>query len=128
MNPEEILCELKAINKTCDTTLFVTSRAIQSLISLQQEEHNSPSPPRFRIRVDSGGCAGFQYHFNFDHIQNQEDVIFRTDSIEIIIDDISLTLLNGVILDYVEDMMSASFQLKNPNASSSCGCGNSFSI
>lgn len=122
MEPKNNLILLEAKQ---DAKLFATPRAVQRLIELQKEE---PASSRFRIRVDSGGCAGFQYFFNFDPIQNQEDILFKTDSLEVIVDEVSLSFLNGVILDYVEDMMGASFQLKNPNASSSCGCGSSFSL
>jgi iron-sulfur cluster insertion protein len=129
MTTKENLCVLQAASERCDAELYASPRALERLIELQQaEEQKLTTPSRFRIRVDSGGCAGFQYFFNFDHIKNQEDIIFRAHSLEVIVDEMSLAFLNGVVLDYVEDMMGASFQLKNPNASSSCGCGSSFSI
>jgi iron-sulfur cluster insertion protein len=129
MEAQKDLCLLRPKDRQCDAQLFATSHAIQRLLELRKEEAQSPEEaPRFRIRVDSGGCFGFQYCFNFDHRKTGEDIIFYAGSLEFIVDEISLGFLNGVILDYVEDMMSSSFQIKNPNASSSCGCGSSFSL
>jgi iron-sulfur cluster insertion protein len=81
-----------------------------------------------RIAVSGGGCSGFQYGFSFDESRQDGDVVFERDGVQVIVDDVSLDLLNGAEIDFVEDMMGASFQIKNPNAASSCGCGNSFSI
>jgi len=81
-----------------------------------------------RIAVSGGGCSGFQYGFSFDEQRQDGDVVFERDGVQVVVDDVSLDLLNGAEIDFVEDMMGASFQIKNPNAASSCGCGNSFSI
>ena len=78
--------------------------------------------------MSGGGCSGFQYGFGFDAAVNDDDVVFSHNGTPVITDDCSLDLLNGAVLDYVEDLMGASFQIKNPNAKSSCGCGNSFGI
>jgi iron-sulfur cluster insertion protein len=81
-----------------------------------------------RVSVSGGGCSGFQYGFTFDDTRQDGDVVFERDGVAVIIDDVSLDLLNGAEIDFVEDMMGAAFQIKNPNAASSCGCGNSFSV
>jgi iron-sulfur cluster insertion protein len=81
-----------------------------------------------RIAVSGGGCSGFQYGFSFDESRQDGDVVFERDGVKVVVDDVSLDLLNGAEIDFVEDMMGASFQIKNPNAASSCGCGNSFSV
>ena len=81
-----------------------------------------------RIAVSGGGCSGFQYGFSFDESRQDGDVVFERDGVQVVVDDVSLDLLNGAEIDFVEDMMGASFQIKNPNAASSCGCGNSFSV
>ena len=81
-----------------------------------------------RIAVSGGGCSGFQYGLSFDEQRNPDDFVFERDDVKVVVDDVSLDLLNGSEVDFVEDMMGASFQIKNPNAASSCGCGNSFSI
>lgn len=81
-----------------------------------------------RISVSGGGCSGFQYAFLFDDAILAEDQVFEHGNATVIIDDISLGLLEGSVLDYVEDMVASTFVIKNPNAASSCGCGNSFSV
>ena len=81
-----------------------------------------------RVSVNGGGCSGFQYSFSFDDKVNPEDRTFERDGVTAVIDETSLELLNGSEIDYVEELIGASFQVKNPNASSSCGCGSSFSI
>jgi len=81
-----------------------------------------------RITVSGGGCSGFQYGFAFDEQRNADDFVFERNGVAVVVDDVSLGLLNGAEVDFVEDLMGASFQVHNPNAASSCGCGNSFSI
>ncbi len=85
---------------------------------------------RLRVAVDGGGCSGFQYRFDFDHkpLTEEDIIIERGNGVEVIIDKISLDFLKGAELDYVETLGSASFEIKNPNATASCGCGNSFSV
>jgi iron-sulfur cluster insertion protein len=78
--------------------------------------------------VSGGGCSGFQYGFTFDDSKNDDDILIEKDGAAVLIDTTSLELLGGSQIDYVEDMIGASFQIKNPQAKSSCGCGNSFSV
>src|SRR5438105_957745 len=81
-----------------------------------------------RIAVSGGGCSGFQYGLSFDEETNPDDMVFEHGGERVVVDEVSLELLAGSEVDFVEDLMGASFQIKNPNAASSCGCGNSFSI
>jgi len=81
-----------------------------------------------RLAVSGGGCSGFQYGFSFDDTRHAEDRVFERDGVTLVIDEVSFELVKGAEIDFVEDMMVASFQVKNPNAAASCGCGNSFSI
>jgi len=81
-----------------------------------------------RLAVSGGGCSGFQYGFSFDEKRQPDDQVFERDGVQLVIDAVSLELVRGAEIDFVEDMMGASFQVKNPNAASSCGCGNSFSV
>ncbi len=81
-----------------------------------------------RLSVNGGGCSGFQYSFDFDNAVNEDDQTFHRDGATVVIDEVSLELLKGAEIDFVEDLMGAYFQVNNPNASSSCGCGSSFSI
>lgn len=91
---------------------------------LKQEEKKS----FFRLKVNGGGCSGFQYDFSFDKNRNEDDLIFKYHNTEILIDEMSLTFLDGSTLDFIDDLSGSFFQVNNPNASSSCGCGTSFSI
>ena len=81
-----------------------------------------------RITVSGGGCSGFQYGFSFDNQKNEDDYVFEHLGIGVVTDDASLDLLNGSVIDFVEDLMGASFQIRNPNATASCGCGSSFAV
>jgi iron-sulfur cluster insertion protein len=81
-----------------------------------------------RVSVTGGGCSGFQYHFDFDDQLNEDDQTFEKDGVIAVIDEMSLELLTGSEIDFVEDLVGASFQIRNPNATASCGCGSSFSI
>jgi iron-sulfur cluster assembly accessory protein len=82
----------------------------------------------FRISVDGGGCQGFSYKFDFDQNIKTNDKLFKFNDIEVIIDDTSLGFLKGSQLDFVNDMIGSYFKVTNPNASSTCGCGTSFSV
>ena len=83
---------------------------------------------RLRIKVLGGGCQGFQYLFDFDKTIEKNDKIFQENGAEVVIDEPSLKLLNGSSVDFVEDLNGSYFKIVNPNASSSCGCGNSFAV
>ena len=89
---------------------------------------NNDKSDYFRITVLGGGCAGFQYKFDFDNLKNKDDIIFKTEKIEVVIDNTSLELIKGSKIDYVNELIGSSFKITNPQASSACGCGTSFSI
>ncbi len=91
-------------------------------------EHEEQPGLMLRVSVSGGGCSGFQYGFSFDDTVNLDDRTFERDGATAVIDEASLELLAGSEIDYVEELVGASFQVKNPNATSSCGCGSSFSI
>lgn len=81
-----------------------------------------------RISVSGGGCSGFQYGFTFDDAPKDDDKLFERQGAKVLIDETSLELLSGSEIDYVDEMIGSSFQIKNPQAKSTCGCGNSFSV
>jgi iron-sulfur cluster insertion protein len=83
---------------------------------------------RLRVAVSGGGCSGFQYGFSIDDTRRDDDREFARDGVGVLIDDMSLELLRGSELDYVEDLIGSYFVVKNPNATSTCGCGTSFSV
>ena len=91
---------------------------------LSQDEYRGRM---LRISVSGGGCSGFQYGFTFDEDRVDGDVLIERDGARVLVDDVSLDLLKGSVIDYVEDMIGASFAIRNPQAKTSCGCGNSFS-
>lgn len=106
--------------------VLLTDSAARRIAALKVQEHAENA--FLRIGVSGGGCSGFQYGLSFDDQRNDDDFVFERDGVGIVIDDVSLGLLDGSEVDFVEDLMGASFQIRNPNAASSCGCGNSFSI
>jgi iron-sulfur cluster insertion protein len=107
--------------------ITITESAAQRVAYLIQQE-GAKDALRLRLSVSGGGCSGFQYHFSLDNLTTPDDQIFEKDGVEVVIDTVSLGLLDNSVIDYVEDLTSAMFVIKNPNAASACGCGNSFSI
>jgi len=85
-------------------------------------------PAILRLSVDGGGCAGFQYKFGLADAVEGDDAIAERDGVRLVVDSVSLDLVRGSAVDYVENMGGASFRVTNPNAASGCGCGTSFSI
>ena len=106
--------------------VLVTESAARRIAFLMEQE-DTPNV-KLRIAVSGGGCSGFQYGFSFDDTVNADDRVFIRDAATVVIDETSLELLGGAEIDFVEDLVGAAFQIRNPNASSSCGCGNSFSV
>lgn len=86
------------------------------------------SEARLRLSVDGGGCAGFQYKFALADGIDADDTEVITDGVSLVVDSISLPFVSGAMVDYVESLGGAAFQVVNPNAASSCGCGTSFSV
>src|SRR6266513_2560556 len=111
---------------TSERRITMSDSAARRITALKAQE--AAEGAFLRIAVSGGGCSGFQYGLSFDEETSPDDVVFEHGGIRVVVDDVSLELLNGSEVDFVEDLMGASFQIKNPNAASSCGCGNSFSI
>lgn len=84
--------------------------------------------PFLRLAVNGGGCSGFSYAFDLDDTRKGDDQLFERDGAQVLIDEASLPILEGSEIDFVDALIGASFQVKNPNATASCGCGTSFSI
>lgn len=109
-----------------ERSFSVSDAAIDRIAHIMKAEDTKDM--MLRVSVSGGGCSGYQYGFTFDDATTPDDHLFERDGITVIVDDTSLDLLNGAELDFVTDLMGASFQIKNPNATSSCGCGSSFAI
>src|ERR671918_1188997 len=104
----------------------VTDRAVRRIGEILAED--SQSNLKLRISVSGGGCSGFQYGFALDEHNEDGDIAIERDGARVVIDGMSLMYLLGCEVDYVEDLTGSYFRVTNPNASASCGCGNSFAI
>ena len=108
-----------------DAPLNFTSAAAAKVAHLIAEEGNPAL--KLRVYISGGGCSGFQYGFTFDEIQNDDDTVMQKNGVSLLIDSMSYQYLVGAEIDYKEDLQGAQFVIKNPNATSTCGCGSSFS-
>lgn len=86
------------------------------------------APKVLRVSVSGGGCSGFQYGFELEDAGTDDDLVIEKSGAKVIIDSVSLMYLTGSEIDYVDDLIGAAFQVRNPNATAACGCGTSFSI
>ena len=106
--------------------LVFTDSAADKVKQLVDEEGNPEL--KLRVFVQGGGCSGFQYGFTFDEIVNEDDTPMTKNGVTLLIDAMSLQYLMGAEIDYKEDLQGAQFVIKNPNATTTCGCGSSFSV
>lgn len=104
----------------------ITETAKQRIVELLNEENN----PDLKLRtfVQGGGCSGFSYGFTFDEDQAEDDWELPIGQFKVLIDSMSMQYLQGAEIDYKEDLNGSSFSIKNPNATTTCGCGSSFSV
>ena len=102
----------------------ITNNAQEHIATVLKKD----SAKYFRITVLGGGCAGFQYKFDFENLKNDDDILIHNDKIDVIIDETSMELIQNSKIDYVHELIGSSFKITNPQATSSCGCGTSFSI
>jgi len=106
--------------------ITITESAKAKIKDLLLEENN----PDIALRtfVQGGGCSGFSYGFTFDEEKNEDDFEIPVDEFRLLVDSMSMTYLQGAEIDYKEDLMGSSFSIKNPNATTTCGCGSSFGV
>lgn len=107
-------------------SIGISANAAKRISQLIAQEGNAAA--MLRVSVSGGGCAGFQYGFSLDDKINDDDRVFEENGVKVVVDDMSLGLTAGSVLDFVDDMIGSYFALKNPNASSTCGCGSSFAV
>jgi iron-sulfur cluster insertion protein len=105
--------------------IHVTETAAEKINELLAEENKVGAG--LRVFVQGGGCSGFQYGFTFDEIANDDDTVMTKNGVSLLIDSMSYQYLVGAEIDYKEDLQGAQFVIKNPNATTTCGCGSSFS-
>jgi iron-sulfur cluster assembly accessory protein len=103
----------------------ITDRAISRIGKILKSEG---SGAMLRISVEGGGCSGFQYKFDVERTKAEDDLVIARDDAVVLVDPASVPFLAGSEVDYVDDLIGASFRVANPNATASCGCGTSFSI
>jgi iron-sulfur cluster assembly accessory protein len=106
-------------------TVTLSERAARQLAAILKAE---PAGTYLRVSVLGGGCSGFSYSFDLDRSRTDDDLVVERDGAGVLIDSVSLDLLRGSEIDFVDEMIGAAFKVKNPNAKSSCGCGVSFSV
>jgi len=105
--------------------ISLTENAAKRVAWIAERQHK---PAILRLAVDGGGCAGFTYKFELADVADDEDAIAETDGVKLVVDPVSLNLVRGSAVDFVEDLGGAAFKVTNPNAQSGCGCGSSFSV
>jgi iron-sulfur cluster assembly accessory protein len=103
----------------------VTERAARRIGEILGRE---PPGTMLRVSVEGGGCSGFQYRFDMERAQADDDILIRREGALVLIDPVSLNYLAGSEIDFVDDLIGASFRVNNPQAKTSCGCGTSFSL
>lgn len=116
-------------NPTADTAAFsVSDRAAMRIAEIVAGQQDTIEPTALRVAVLAGGCSGLQYKFELDGSVQADDLVIRAGAARVLVDAVSLELLGGAELDYTDALMGAHFIVRNPNATSSCGCGTSFSM
>jgi iron-sulfur cluster insertion protein len=110
-------------NQMSSVTLSTSAAARIAAIAVRQEK-----PAILRLSVEGGGCSGFQYRFALADAPDGDDLISETDGVRLVVDPISIDLIAGAQVDYVESLGGSAFRVTNPIAASGCGCGSSFSV
>ncbi|MFL0414272.1 iron-sulfur cluster insertion protein ErpA [uncultured Sphingomonas sp.] len=110
---------------TLANDIALTSSAAARVAAIAVKQNR---PAILRLSVEGGGCSGFQYKFGFADAPESGDVVVETDGVRLVVDDVSLDLVRGASVDYVESLGGAAFKVDNPVAASGCGCGTSFSV
>jgi iron-sulfur cluster assembly accessory protein len=108
-----------------ETTVTVSARAAKRIAQILKSE---PEQTMLRVAVTGGGCSGFQYNFVLESDRLDDDLVIERDGATVLVDPVSLDFLKGAEIDFVDDLIGAAFKVNNPNATSSCGCGTSFSV
>lgn len=112
-------------NEGAGLPVGVTASAAARICAIVADEAENKL---LRVSVEGGGCSGFQYKFDLVAAADADDLVIERDGATVLVDPISLPFLDGAEVDYVQDLIGAAFKINNPNASSSCGCGTSFTV
>ena len=126
LDPIAGACPASYLSRMSDTaTIDLTPSAAARVAAIAGKQGK---PAILRLAVDGGGCAGFQYKFGLADSVDADDSVAERDGVQLVVDSVSLDLVRGSAVDYVESLGGAAFRVTNPNAASGCGCGTSFSI
>ena len=106
-------------------TLTLTPAAAKRIALIAEKQ---TKPAILRLSVEGGGCSGFQYKFDLADAPDGDDMVSETDGVKLVVDPVSLDLVGGSVVDFVESLGGAAFRVENPNAAAGCGCGSSFGI
>lgn len=109
-----------------DTSVSVTDRAVERVGEILAGK--SDGSTALRVSVEGGGCSGFSYKFDLVKSKQPDDLVLGRDNASLVIDPVSIMYMEGSVIDFVDDLIGQSFQINNPNATASCGCGTSFSL
>ena len=115
-----------SFNEDIPAPIVFTDAAASKVAELVAEEGNPDL--KLRVFVQGGGCSGFLYGFTFDEVTNEDDTVMTKNGVTLLIDAMSLQYLIGAEIDYKDDLEGAQFVIRNPNATTTCGCGSSFSV
>jgi iron-sulfur cluster assembly accessory protein len=107
------------------TEILVSERAARRIGEILKCE---PAGTMLRVSVEGGGCSGFQYKFDMERQKSDDDLVIERDGAVVLVDQVSSQFMAGSEIDFVDDLIGASFKVHNPNATASCGCGTSFSV
>ena len=113
------------MTETTLSPLTLTDAAAAKVAAISSKQGK---PAMLRLSVEGGGCSGFQYKFDLADAAEADDIASETDGVTLLVDPVSLDLVAGSVVDYVESLGGAAFRVENPNAASGCGCGSSFGI
>ena len=117
---------MSVVEEYTPSVLQLTERAVAKVKHLMEEEANDDL--KLRVFVTGGGCSGFQYGFTFDELAEEDDTLVEKEGVVVLVDPLSYQYIEGAELDYTEGLEGSRFVVSNPNASTTCGCGSSFSV
>ena len=119
-------CAARAYIMAMDQQSLTLSPSAAARVAAIAQKQGKPAI--LRLAVEGGGCSGFQYKFGLADAPESDDSVTETDGVKLVVDAVSLDLVQGCVVDYVESLGGAAFKVENPNAAAGCGCGSSFSI
>ncbi|WCT77399.1 iron-sulfur cluster insertion protein ErpA [Novosphingobium humi] len=109
-----------------DTATITLSPSAAARVAWIAQKQGKPA--MLRLAVEGGGCSGFQYRYGLAESVEADDTVVETDGVKLVVDSVSLDLVSGCVVDYVESLGGAAFKVENPNAVAGCGCGSSFAV